>query len=109
MNLFESNSESKNKKIGKVFMFFRKNKTILLGLTLILSLVIPNLAQKTGDGTISQRLEIMRQKLDTMRKSLANAISTLKDDAKEVKDDKSKKDNKSNLDTPLGRLQSLDK
>ncbi|MBX7173215.1 MAG: outer membrane protein assembly factor BamD [Pyrinomonadaceae bacterium] len=90
-------------------MFFRKNKTILLGLTLILSLVVPNLAQKPGDGTISQRLEIMRQKLDTMRKSLANAISTLKDDAKEVKDDKNKKDNKSNLETPLGRLQSLDK
>lgn len=42
----------------------------------------------------------------TMRKSLENAISGLKDDAKE---DKTKKDDKSALDTPLGRLKSLEK
>lgn len=87
-------------------MFFRKSKAIFLTLLLGLTLVIPNFAQKAGDGTVSQRLEIMRQKLDTMRRSLNNVISVLKDDAKE---DKSKKDDKSALDTPLGRMRSLDK
>lgn len=89
-----------------MFMFFGKNKSVILGLTLILSLVVSGFAQKGGDGTVSQRLDIMRQKLDTMRKSLENAISGLKDDAKE---DKTKKDDKSALDTPLGRLKSLEK
>jgi outer membrane assembly lipoprotein YfiO len=87
-------------------MFFRKNKAVLLSLTLILSFVLPSVAQKPGEGTISQRLDIMRQKLDTMRRSLTNAISALKDDAKE---DKKKKDDKAQLDTPLGRLTSLEK
>ena len=87
-------------------MFFRKNKAVLLSLTLILSFVLPVLAQKPGDGTITQRLEVMRQKLETMRRSLGSAVSALKDDAKE---DKSKKDDKSQLDTPLGRLTSLEK
>ncbi len=87
-------------------MFFQKNRIVLLSLALILSFVIPTFAQKVGDGTISQRLEIMRQKLDTMRRSLNNAISALKDDAKE---DKTKKDDKTALDTPMGRLKSLEK
>lgn len=87
-------------------MFFQKNRIVLLSLALILSFVIPTFAQKVGDGTISQRLEIMRQKLETMRRSLSNSISALKDDAKE---DKTKKDDKTALDTPMGRLKSLEK
>lgn len=88
-------------------MFLRKNKTIILGLFLLLSLVAPSLAQsKSSDNSPSQRLEVMRQKLETMRRSLGSAISVLKDDNK---DDKSKKDNKSAVDTPLGRLKSLEK
>jgi outer membrane assembly lipoprotein YfiO len=87
-------------------MFFRKINAIFLTLLLGLILVIPNFAQKAGDGTVSQRLDIMRNKLDAMRRSLNNVVSVLKDDAKE---DKSKKDDKSQLDTPLGRLKSLEK
>jgi outer membrane protein assembly factor BamD len=56
--------------------------------------------------TPSQRLEVMRQKLETMRRSLSSAASSLKDDNKE---DKTKKDDKSKLDTPLGRLLGLEK
>ena len=87
-------------------MFFRKSNAIFLTILLGLTLVIPNFAQKAGDGTVSQRLDVMRQKLDTMRRSLSSVISVLKDDAKE---DKSKKDDKTALDTPLGRLKSLEK
>lgn len=87
-------------------MVFGKNKSVILGLTLILCFAGSGFAQKGGDGTVSQRLDIMRQKLDTMRKSLENAISALKDDSKE---DKTKKDDKSSLETPLGRLKALEK
>lgn len=87
-------------------MFFRKSSAIILTLLLGLILVIPNFAQKAGDGTVSQRIDIMRNKLDAMRRSLSNVVSVLKEDAKE---DKTKKDDKSQLDTPLGRLKSLEK
>lgn len=61
---------------------------------------------KSGDGSPSQRLEVMRQKLDTMRRSLTSAASVLK---QENKGDDAKKDDKEKLDTPLGRLLSLEK
>ena len=61
---------------------------------------------KPGDGTPSQRLEVMRQKLDTMRRSLNSAASVLKDENKDVE---SKKDDKNKTDTPLGRLLGLEK
>lgn len=61
---------------------------------------------KPGDGTPSQRLEVMRQKLDTMRRSLTSAASVLRD---ENKGDETKKDDKDKRDTPLGRLIGLEK
>lgn len=93
-------------------MFFRKSSAVLLSLVAGLMLFIPAFAQKPGDGTVSQRLDIMRQKLETMRRSVENQLSILKDDAKEdktKKDDKNKKVDKSELDTPLGRFKSLQK
>lgn len=87
-------------------MFFQKRNAIFLTLLLSVTFVISNFAQKAGDGTVSQRLDVMRQKLDTMKRSLNSVISVLKDDAKE---DKSKKDDKTALDTPLGRMRSLEK
>jgi len=59
---------------------------------------------KQGDGSVVQRLDVMRQKLDTMQRSLNGAIAGLKE---ENKDDKPKKGEKENLDTPLGRLRAL--
>lgn len=85
-------------------MFFQKNKAILLGLMVVLSFAIPSYAQK--EGTVSQRLDVMRQKLETMKRSLNSAASALKND---VKEDKSKKNDKAALETPLGRLTSLEK
>ncbi len=86
-------------------MFFNKNKAVILSLFLLVSFVVPGLAQQNNN-TPSQRLDIMRQKLETMRRSLSSAASVLKDDNK---DDKSKKDDKNSQETPLGRLKALEK
>ena len=82
-------------------MFFRKNKTIVLSLLLVLSCVVPSLAQNT----VAQRLDIMRRNLDTMRRSLDSAASVLKQESKEEK----KKVDKTALDTPFARLTALEK
>jgi len=87
-------------------MLFRKSEFIF-SLILVLGLSLSLFAQKpdTG-GTLSQRMEVMRQKLDTMRRSLNGALSGIKDDAK---DDRSKKDkdDKTSMETPAARLKAL--
>lgn len=84
-------------------MFFVKNKAFFLALPVILSIAVAGFAQaKPGDGSSSQRLEVMRQKLDNMRRSLSSAASAFKEEAKDKKDNKA-------LDTPLGRLKALEK
>lgn len=85
-------------------MFFHKSKITIFSLFLIVSLMIPALAQSAG--TPSQRLEIMRQKLETMRRSLDSTASAIED---ENDSDKSKKDDKKKPETPLGRIVSLEK
>lgn len=93
--------------IGAIFMFYKGNKVIFLVSAIILSFAVSLIGQtKPGDGTALQRLEVMSQKLETMRRSLNGASSVLK---QENKDDKAKKDDKEKLDTPLGRLLSLEK
>ncbi len=88
-------------------MFSIKNKAIILSLLLALGLAVPSLAQKKDtDGSPAQRIQVMRQKLESARRSLNSARSVLKEDKKE---DKSKKDDKTNLETPLARLSALEK
>ena len=88
-------------------MFLNKNKAIILSFLVLLGLTIPTVAQKKDtEGSPSQRIQVMRQKLETMRRSLSGARSVLKEDKKE---DKSKKDDKSTVETPLGRLTKLEK
>lgn len=58
----------------------------------------------SGDGSPSQRLEVMRQKLETIRKSAASAASVLKEEGKDEK-----KDDKSTIDSPINRLKSIEK
>ena len=87
----------------------RKNSFLSIVALFAAALVLSSnlLAQaKPGDGTPSQRLEVMRQKLDTMRRSLNSTVSVLKE---ENKNDPSKKDDKDKLDSPLGRLLGLEK
>lgn len=88
-------------------MKFRFYKVVFLQLAVILSASAIALAQaKPGDGTPSQRLSVMNDKLDRMRKSLSSAASVLKE---ENKSDKTKKDDEKKLNTPLGRLAALEK
>ena len=92
-------------------MVLIKYKTLILGLFLMFSFVVPGFAQektqtKPGDGSVSQRLEVMRQKLETMRRSVSSAASVLKD---EVKEKKSDKDDKNSVETPYQRLKNLEK
>ncbi|MGH9948448.1 MAG: outer membrane protein assembly factor BamD, partial [Pyrinomonadaceae bacterium] len=63
-------------------------------------------AQVAGEGSPSQRLEILRQKLETIRKSAVSAASVLE---KESDEKSSKKDDKTTADTPLSRLKSIAK
>jgi len=85
---------------------YGKNKALVLALV-ILSGVAAGFGQaKKGDGTALQRVDVMVQKLETMRRSLNSAASVLKTENKE---DKTKKDDKEKLETPLGRLMSLEK
>lgn len=82
----------------------RKNSILfLLLLSFSLGLVVVANAQEGSD---SQRLEVLRQKLEAMQRALTGAVQVLQGDEKA---DKSKKNSKENLDTPLGRLQSLQK
>jgi outer membrane assembly lipoprotein YfiO len=85
-------------------MFFIKSKAILLVFLLVLSFVFTASAQNTA--TPMQRLQVIREQLDQMRRSLDNAISILKEEEKE---EKSGEKDKSQLDTPLNRMRSLDK
>lgn len=88
-------------------MFFYKYKAIVLGLLLILSTVVPTLAQQTkaGEGSDTQRLDVVRSKIDSMRSSLKGAISAFNDGGDKDK----KKDDKTSIETPAARLKSLDK
>ena len=74
---------------------------------LLLSFALITYAQdRSGDGTDFQRVEIMRDKLERIRRSLGSMISVVKE---ENKSDKAKKDDEKKLETPLGRLVAIDK
>jgi outer membrane assembly lipoprotein YfiO len=93
-------------------MFFRESKAVLCGLLVVLSFAVGAAAQqqqqpkKSSEGSPAQRLEVLRQRLDSLRRSVGGAISAFKDDGK--KDDK-KSDDKAALETPVGRLKGLEK
>lgn len=89
-------------------MFFGIKKAIVLNLVLVLGLAAVGVTaqNKTADGTPAQRLEVLRSRLETLRRSLGGAVSVLKD---ANKDDKSKKDDKDDPNSPLGRLRGLEK
>ncbi len=87
-------------------VIFRFKPVLLVAAALILSTVSVFGQDKAGDGTDYQRLEVLSNKLETMKHSLEGAIGGLK---KEGKAEQPKKGEKENLDTPLARLQSLEK
>lgn len=71
------------------------------------ALVAPATAQqqKSGEGSPAQRLEVLRQKLETMKRSVASAQTGLKKEAEEA----DQKIDKKAADTPLARLKGLEK
>lgn len=90
-----------------MFVNFSRAAVVVFVLALGLGLTGRAIAQvKPADGTALQRLDVMRDKLERMRRSLNSAASVLKD---ENKSDKSRKEDAKKLDTPLGRLVGLEK
>lgn len=87
-------------------MYFLKDRSFILISFLLVGLVVPAFAQTRSSSTPTQRLEILRQKLDAMRRSIDSTISVMKE---ESKDDKTQKDDKESMESPLARLRSLDK
>jgi outer membrane protein assembly factor BamD len=83
-----------------------KRVTNLISIGLLLTFAVTAvIAQTAGDGSPTQRLEVMRQKLETIRKSALSAASALEKES----DTKVKKDDKTTTDTPIGRLRSIAK
>ena len=81
----------------------RNFAALVLGAILVLGFGAPlALAQGGGEGTLTQRLEVMQSKLDSMRRSLKDAASSIKDDAK-------KDDDKAKAEDPAARLRGLEK
>ena len=92
---------------SEAIMFFLTKRIFFFSVLIVTALAASGFGQaKPGDGTASQRLDVMGQKLTIMRRSLSSIVSVLKE---ESKDDKSKKNDKENSGTPLGRLMGLEK
>lgn len=72
-------------------------------------LIVAPVRSQTQDakGTPAQRMQMVVQKIDAMKRSVSSAISALRGAAKQSKD--KKKGEKENLDTPLSRLRALEK
>jgi outer membrane protein assembly factor BamD len=81
-------------------MHYRNFMSLALGVALILSCGAVVLAQGTGEGTPAQRLEIMRSRLEAMRRSLNSAISSF--------NAKDGGDKKADADSPATRLRGLE-
>jgi outer membrane protein assembly factor BamD len=87
-------------------MFLGKKQTVASLLIAIAFLATGVVAQNAGgDGSVTQRLEVMRQKLETIRRSATSAASALK---QETKDEDGKVD-KDNLESPYARLKTIEK
>ena len=68
-------------------------------------LVMPAAGQvQPSDESPSTRIEVMRQKLETIRRSAASSAAVVKKE-----DDAAKDDDKAGVDTPVGRLNAIEK
>lgn len=91
-------------KLKGIMSYAKFRSLIILSVLILVSAPTLFAQSKPVDGTPYQRLDVMRQKLETLRRSLSSYISVIKDDkngdSKEAKD---------NPDSPLARLRSLEK
>ncbi|HTH50706.1 MAG TPA: outer membrane protein assembly factor BamD [Pyrinomonadaceae bacterium] len=86
-------------------MSFSFKKVVFSSLIALLAIAGAS-AQNTSDATPMQRVNVMSDKLDRMKRGLSSAIAVMKD---ENRSDPSKKDDEKNIATPLGRLVALQK
>jgi outer membrane protein assembly factor BamD len=85
-------------------MHSRNTISLVLSAVLIFGCGVAALAQGTaGEGTPSQRLEVMRSRLDAMRRSLNSAVASMNSS-----DSGDKKDDKGSADDPAKRLRGLE-
>jgi outer membrane protein assembly factor BamD len=84
-------------------MYIRKSFFLVIFALAFANLLAVSGQNAGGDGSPAQRLEVMRQKLETIRKSAISAASVLE------KEEKVSKDDKKNLETPVGRLRGIEK
>ncbi len=93
--------------LSLINMFLSSKRFVLVSLLVVFAGSFSSYGQaRPGDGTDPQRLEVMRDKLERVRRSLSSVISVIREENKE---DKAKKDDEKKLDTPLGRLIALEK
>lgn len=85
-------------------MQHRNLRVLLLSAVLVFGWGVASLAQVAGEGTPTQRLQIMRSKLDSMRRSLDSALASMN-----ANDSGDKKGDKSDTDDPRQRLRSLER
>jgi outer membrane protein assembly factor BamD len=87
----------------EVFIMQSRNFTALvLSVVLVFGCGVAVLAQGTGEGTPAQRLEIMRSRLETLRRSLNSAIAAMNSK------DSGDKNAKPGADDPRTRLRGLE-
>src|SRR4051812_43680473 len=84
-------------------MQHRNFRVLLLSAILVLGWSMALFAQATGEGTPTQRLEILRSKLESMRRSLDSALASM--NAKDTGDKGDKRD----AEDPRNRLRGLQK
>src|SRR6185503_15890963 len=85
-------------------MSFSFKKAVFLGLiALIASAGISRAQGTSSDNTPIQRVNVMTDKLDRMKRSLSSAIGVMR------RENDVKKDDEKNVATPIGRLISLEK
>lgn len=84
------------KKLNFVFIF-------VFCTALALAANVVSAQNRPGDGTPAQRLEVMKQKLETIRRSAASSASVLDQESSESKEVKNAPD------SPISRLKSIEK
>lgn len=72
-------------------------------LAIILTLSSVSVFSQTGDGTPMQRLEVMRQRLETIRRSAASSLTGLREDSRDTRADRD------NPDSAAARLRSIER
>ncbi|MGD9561006.1 MAG: outer membrane protein assembly factor BamD [Pyrinomonadaceae bacterium] len=82
-------------------------RNFLVMLFVVTAMSVSGLAQvKPGDGSPTTRLDVMKQKLETIRRSATSSASVLEEEQEDMAKGDAKTENR---DTPLSRLRGIEK